>query len=254
MYFTVDRDGKVTAVNSIGAGHLGYTEEELLGESVLNVIYPEDREAFKHQLETCIANPTEVHQWELRKVIKDGTVIWVRENARVELSDSGKTYIQIACEDITDQKNAELLLNMENKVLEKIAENAALKQILDLLCRDIESRAYGMLCSFLILDEDKKTLRHGAAPSLPEDYLRRIDGIEIGPCAGSCGTAAYLKKPVIVADIETDPLWEAYKELPLQHGLKACWSTPIISTDEKVLGTFAMYYNQPRSPSSMRKR
>lgn len=250
MYFTIDKKGVVKSVNSAGAEHLGYSETELLGQSVLNVFYPEDRKIVLAQIQECINTPDEVHTWEIRKVKKDGSLIWVRENAKSTHSGGRKTCINIACEDITEQRNAEFLLNTENKVLEKIAENATLDQILNLLCREIESQAYGMLCSFLILDQDKKTLRHGAAPSLPDGYTKGIDGVEIGPCVGSCGTAAYLKKPVIATDIATDPLWADYKELALKYGLRACWSTPIISTDEKVLGTFAMYYDHPRSPNS----
>ncbi len=250
MNFTVDREGTVRTVNSIGAEHLGYSAEELIGQPVINVFHAEDRKSVLAQMKKCLSNPNKVHTWEVRKVKKDGSPIWVRESANVTLTGNRETRINILCEDITEMKSAEFLLNTENKVLEKIAENAALDQILNLLCREIESQAYGMLCSFLILDQDKKTLRHGAAPSLPYGYTKGIDGVEIGPCVGSCGTAAYLKKPVIVSDIATDPLWVDYKELALKYGLRACWSTPIISTDEKVLGTFAMYYDHPRSPSS----
>lgn len=135
-----------------------------------------------------------------------------------------------------------------------IARNSSLNRILGYLCRRVESHAQEMLCSFLIMDEDGKHLRHGAAPSLPRDYIKAIDGFEIGPAAGSCGTAAYLKKQIIVSDIDTDPLWADYKHLALRHSLMACWSTPIISTDEKVLGTFAMYYMHPRSPNPREKR
>ena len=181
-------------------------------------------------------------------------MIWVRENAKVTLIGNRKTCINILCEDITEMKNAEFLLNTENKVLEVITRNVSLSRTLDYLCREIEIQAPGMLCSFLLVDEKRKRLRHGAAPSLPKEYIKAIDGLQIGPSIGSCGTAAYMKKPVIVSDIETDPRWADYKDLALKHDLKACWSTPIISTDKKVLGTFAMYYNHPNSPNSHEKK
>jgi light-regulated signal transduction histidine kinase (bacteriophytochrome) len=101
----------------------------------------------------------------------------------------------------------------------------------------------------LLLDGDGIHLRHGAAPTLPASYNEAIDGIAIGPNVGSCGTAAYCKKPIIVSDIEHDPLWVAYRELARRHGLRACWSTPIFATGGKVLGTFAMYSHEPRQPS-----
>jgi len=89
----------------------------------------------------------------------------------------------------------------------------------------------------------------GAAPSLPAEYNAAIDGAEIGACAGSCGTAAYLGAAVFVSDIATDPLWADYKEIALPHGLRACWSTPILTRGRKVLGTFAMYHREPREPT-----
>jgi GAF domain-containing protein len=88
-----------------------------------------------------------------------------------------------------------------------------------------------------------------AAPSLPDEYRRAIDGLEVGPAAGSCGTAAYRNARVIVTDIERDPLWDGYRELALPHGLAACWSEPIRSPTGEVLGTFALYYPEPRSPT-----
>jgi PAS domain S-box-containing protein len=254
MFFTIDSKGTVKAVNSVGAEHLGYSAEELIEQPVLKVFCPDDRKSVLAQLKKCLNNPYRVHTWEIRKVKKDGTLIWVRENAEVSRNGGRKTFINIVCEDITDQKNAEFLLNTENKVLEMITRNTSLNRILDYLCRQIESQAPGMLCSFLILDEKGMHLRHGAAPSLPKEYIRAIDGVQIGPCVGSCGTAAYLKKPVIVSDIETDPLWADYKHLALKHGFRACWSTPIMSTERNVLGTFAMYYDHTRSPNSHEKK
>lgn len=129
-----------------------------------------------------------------------------------------------------------------------IASGAPLGEILDVLARDLEAQAEGMLCSILLLDRDGVHLRDGAGPSLPESYRRAVDGITIGPTVGSCGTAAYRGEPVIVADIETDPLWRDYRELAREHGLRACWSTPIVSPRGEVLGTFAMYYREPRAP------
>ncbi len=106
-----------------------------------------------------------------------------------------------------------------------------------------------MLSSFLLLDATGTHLRHGAAPRLPQRYIEAIDGVAIGPSGGSCITAAYRAAPVVVSDIAADPLWAAYRHLPLAHGLRACWSTPILSAEGTVLGTFAMYYREPRSPS-----
>jgi PAS domain S-box-containing protein len=118
------------------------------------------------------------------------------------------------------------------------------------LCTHIEKQHPGLLCSVLLLDAEGTTLRHGASPSLPSEYSRAVDGVQIGPIAGSCGTAAYRKQPVVVADIATDPLWANFRQVALPHGLRACWSTPIASRDGKILGTFAIYYKQPRTPDA----
>jgi PAS domain S-box-containing protein len=120
---------------------------------------------------------------------------------------------------------------------------------LDELVRLIERVAPGMRGSVLLLDDDGVTLRHGAAPHLPEAYCRLIDGERIGPVAGSCGTAAYRGERVIVRDIATDPLWANYRAAAEPFGLAACWSTPIIDSEGRVLGTFAMYYGEPRTPT-----
>ncbi|HJU90378.1 MAG TPA: ATP-binding protein [Gemmatimonadaceae bacterium] len=131
------------------------------------------------------------------------------------------------------------------------ASTAMLREALDSLVRLIERVAPGMRGSILLLDSDGVTLRHGAAPSLPNAYCRLIDGGQIGPEAGSCGTAAYRRQRVVVRDIATDPLWARYRAVAKPYGLAACWSTPIIDTDgdDGVLGTFAMYYDQPREPT-----
>jgi predicted signal transduction protein with EAL and GGDEF domain/sensor domain CHASE-containing protein len=153
--------------------------------------------------------------------------------------------------DITERKRAEALLLGEKRLLELITQGDSLPNVLTFLARTVEEQASEMLCSILLLDRDKKTLHHGAAPSLAETYCRAIDGIKIGPAVGSCGTAAYKKETVIVPDIATDSLWADYSELALSHGLRACWSQPIVSTSGTVLGTFAIYYCEPRSPSAL---
>ena len=146
-------------------------------------------------------------------------------------------------------KLSDVLSAIDKAVLEMISSGAPLSDVLTVMSQIIEEQSPGLHCSILLLDPDRKSLRHGAAPSLPESYILAIEGITIGPRAGSCGTAAYRAEPVIVTDIATDPLWSDYRDLAGRHGLRACWSIPIISNDGKVLGTFAMYYREPRSPS-----
>src|SRR5437899_4710598 len=151
--------------------------------------------------------------------------------------------------DIEDLKQAEALLAGEKRLLEMIAKGNSISMILDALCRLVEELSEGSLASILLLDPDGNRLWHGAAPSLPKSYTDAINGGSIGPAAGSCGTAAYRKEPVIVSDIATDPLWANYRDLALPHGLRACWSTPVLASDGRVLGTFAIYSGEPGSPT-----
>jgi len=148
----------------------------------------------------------------------------------------------------TDQKEAEFQAG-QKRVLKMIAANAPLGEVLTSLVLLMEAQTPGMLCSVLLLSTDGNHIEHGAAPNLAPDYVNAVNGAEIGPRHGSCGTAMYRGKPVIVTDIFSDPLWEDYRELAESSGLRACWSTPILSAKGKVLGSFAMYYREPRKPT-----
>jgi PAS domain S-box-containing protein len=149
--------------------------------------------------------------------------------------------------DIDDRKRAESLLTGEKRILEMVAKGDSLAQILDGLCRLAEEQAGDTLASILLVDGNR--LWHGAAPSLPKAFTDAIDGIAIGPSAGTCGTAAFRGEQVIVEDITTDPLWADFREAAARHSLRASWSTPVFSSQGKVIATFAMYYRERRSPS-----
>ena len=152
--------------------------------------------------------------------------------------------------DVTDQKRGEMLRTAHAKVLGLAISDSPLEQTLSELIRIVESSSStGVLGSILLLDAEGKHLLHGAAPSLPRAYCEAIHGTEIGACVGSCGTAAFLGAAVYVSDIATDPLWADFKDLALRHGLRACWSIPILSQGGRVLGTFAMYHREPREPT-----
>ena len=140
------------------------------------------------------------------------------------------------------------------KILERVAQGAPHAEVLDSIVRLIESQSEGMLCSILLFDASRQTLRHGAAPSLPAEYVQLIDGSTIGPGAGSCGAAAYTQKPFIVEDTRVHPNWAPWRELAERHRLLSCWSTPIFSPEHALLGTFAMYYREPRRPSDVEQR
>ena len=125
---------------------------------------------------------------------------------------------------------------------------ASLNEVLTSITRLIEAHSEGMLCSIFLLDEDGLHLRYGVAANLPQAYQAATDGVCIGPNVGSCGAAAYLRQPVFISDMLSHPNWEGFRDVVLQSGLRAAWSTPILSHDGKVLGTFCMYYREVRQP------
>ncbi|MBS1917802.1 MAG: PAS domain S-box protein [Bacteroidetes bacterium] len=176
-----------------------------------------------------------------------GKNMWLEINSYP--SDDG---LFVYFRDISKRKIQEMLLELEKKVLEiNSDQKASLKITIDYFLEGVENIFPGMFCSVLTVDDDKVTLRHLAAPSLPVEYSSAIDGTKIGPSVGSCGTAVYRKKRVIVSNIAKDPLWKNYKKLAQQFNLYACWSLPIIDAQREVLATFAIYYDNPKSPSDI---
>jgi formate hydrogenlyase transcriptional activator len=134
--------------------------------------------------------------------------------------------------------------------LKMILLGASLNEVLTSVTRLIEAHSEGTLCSIFLLDDDGMHLRYGVAPNLAESYRTATDGLRIGPNVGSCGAAAYLRQTIFVSDIASDPKWANFRDLALQSGLCAAWSSPIMSHDGKVLGTFCMYYREIRHPGS----
>ena len=156
--------------------------------------------------------------------------------------------------DPDDQEKEAAFEDGQKRILQMIDSNSPLPEILNSLVLLIEAQAPEMLCSVLLLSADGNHIEHGAAPHLPEQYVKAVNGSPIGPKHGSCGTAMYRGEPVVVTDIFSDPLWDDYRDLAAGTGLRACWSTPIMSRRGKVLGSFAMYYRQPQTPTGAEAR
>jgi GAF domain-containing protein len=148
-----------------------------------------------------------------------------------------------------DKKDDRKFRAEQERILKMIAADEPLSKILSNLVLMIEAQSPEMLCSILLLSDDGNHVKHAVAPSLPENYVKVIDGEPIGPKHGSCGTAMFRGKPVIVSDISTDPLWDEYRNFAWAIDVSACWSTPIMSSKGKVPGSFAMYYREPRTPN-----
>jgi diguanylate cyclase (GGDEF)-like protein/PAS domain S-box-containing protein len=184
-----------------------------------------------------------------------GAVKWLA-STKIPLTDENDQVVGLigVARDITARKREEALRAGEARILEMIAMNAPLGDVLDRLMRVAEAQLDGIFCSTLLLDADGVHLRDGAAPSLDPAYRRMIDGAAIGPNVGSCGTAIYRRQAVIVTDIQSDPLWADYRDLVAPYGYRSCWSTPILSHQGAPLGAFAMYSKEARAPGAAEMR
>jgi PAS domain S-box-containing protein len=248
MAWTTLPDGTNDFANHYWLEFTGRSSEDITGAGWEDSFHPADVATHVKKWRASLASG-EPFENEARIRASDGEYRWFLHRAvplRDERSNIHKWY-GISTE-IDDRKRAEALLAGEKRILEMAAKGDSLAQILESLCLLVEEQASGVLASILLLDGT--CLRHGAAPNLPKAYTDSIDGALIGPSAGSCGTAAYRGEQVIVEDIATDPLWAGYREAALPHSLRACWSTPIFSSQAAVIATFAMYYREPRRPTS----
>jgi PAS domain S-box-containing protein len=251
-FVALDKNWRYTYVNQQAASLFGRRPEDLIGRHIWTEFPEGEGQPFHRAYEKAMAEQVFIQ-------MENYYEPWNRwfEN-RIYPSPEG---LSIFFHEITERKLAEQaarenaqLLAGQNQVLEMIARGAALHDSLDTLLRVIEAHCPGMLGSILLLDPDGVHVRHGAAPSLPASFVRAIDGQRIGPKAGSCGTAAFRRAPVVVEDIAVDPLWDDYRAATLPHGLRACWSTPIFDGQDRVLGTFALYFREPGRPEARHLR
>lgn len=254
---SVDGGQRVVLFNPAAEKMFGCPAEKALGQPLDRFIPERFRSAHRdHIRQFGLTQITTRRMGQLGKICglrADGREFPVEASiSQVEIE--GVKLFSVILRDITERVRAEELAEGQKAVLEMMVTGASLPETLNRICLLMEAQAPGMLCSILLLEGN--ALRLGAAPSLPEAYHRAIEGLEIGPSAGSCGTAAYRKEPVVVSEIATDPLWTEYREVALRHGLRACWSSPILSTRGRgsVLGTFAMYYREPRSPGEAERK
>ncbi|MFN0079629.1 MAG: PAS domain S-box protein [Prosthecobacter sp.] len=242
-------DGSLIEMNPAGLRMLEADSfQQLENHCVYLLVVAEHRTAFRELTERVFLG--ESGSLEFQIIGLRGGRRWLETHATPLRDASGAITAMLGItRDITQRKQAEAITASQTQVLELIAKDVPLAETLAAMLEHIEAMVPTMLCSVLLLDGDGQHLRHGAAPSLPDAYNRAIDGLRIGPCVGSCGTAAFRREQVTVEDIATDPLWADYRELALAHGLRACWSTPIFDAQQCVLGTFAIYYRQPGRPT-----
>lgn len=223
----------------------GYTPEQALGQNMVDLL----QSAHPEQLALMGSTSTDARQQLLPQELfysQDRQPHWCSAIINSLVNEHGEQSYSIGVlTDITLTKMYEVL---QYKVLEALVRERPLEEVMSLLCHEVERIAPEVTASIL-LATGTDMLSHLAAPSLPLSYTAMLANVPIGPLAGSCGTAAFRKAPVEVQDIATDPLWENYRHLILPHGFLACWSTPILSSQGDILGTFAFYYKQIQGPS-----
>ncbi|TAL86523.1 MAG: PAS domain S-box protein [Rhodanobacter sp.] len=242
VILVLNRDGYFLQVSAAAQRMWGYAPEALVGESIMTLVHADDREATLAAMMEVVAG-TPNPDFRNRNVTRDGRVL--------HMQWSGVWSAQAQClylvgRDHTDLQRAEDTDARQRQILGAIARQQPLSDVLESIVHAYEAHHPDALCTILLLRDG--CMHHGAAPSVAPAYCRGIDGSPIGPVAGSCGTAAWREERVVVADIANDPLWADYATLALQHGLRACWSTPIRARDGGVLGTFAVYYRETREP------
>ena len=238
-YVALDRDWRYTYANAKACQLFGRAVGELIGRHIWTEFPEGAGQPFHHAYEQAMAEqrPLQI------EAFYPPYNRWF--DNRIYPSADGLT---IYFHDITERKRAEQLEAGQHEILEGVAAQRPLVESLERIARLHETMNPGALCSLLLLGEDGRRVLHGAAPSLPEAYSRALHGLEIGEAHGSCGTAACRGERVVVADIAGHPYWENYRGPALAHGLKACWSTPVFGSHHEVLGTFAVYFREPREP------
>ena len=217
-------------------------------EAYLERVHPDDRARVRDTIERALREGG-TFEFEERIRRPDGDERALYSRGMVETDAEGRAVrMQGICQDVTERKREERMAAGVHEILCGIAAQRPLAESLARIARLHEEQNPGAVCSLLLLDADGRHVLHGAAPSLPETYSRAIHGMEIGEGHGSCGTAAWRIERVVVGDIASHPYWADYRELALAHGLRACWSTPVLGSHGEVLGTFAVYYREPREP------
>ncbi len=245
------RHGRMEYVNRKFTELFGYNLTEIENIDELNQLaFPDERfrkrvvDRWAIQVAKAKDTGIEPPSLEAPVVCKDGMIRY----GMINISWVGDRRL-INFNDITDRWHAEQRNQVRNEILEMIATDASLSKILTAIAREVEAENPNMICSILLLDREGKRLHAGAAPSLPDFYNQAIEGIRIGDGVGSCGTAAYTRKRVVVADIQHHPYWEEFQELASSAGLASCWSEPVFSSKGQLLGTFAIYQRHPGEPS-----
>ena len=233
---------------------LGYAEEDIgngLDEWEKRV-HPEDKPHVLEVLQAHLAGDTPVYVSEHRLLCKTGGYKWILDRGLTVSRDAAGDPLRVIGmhTDISERKLEEQHKNMRSHIVEMLASGGTMEATLLAIVTGVEKLHPEMICSILLLDRDGKRLINGVAPGLPLFFNNAVNGLEIGVGQGSCGTAAFTGELVIVEDISTHPYWSSFRNYAERADLRACWSQPILSSTQQVIGTFAVYHRQPHAPSA----
>ncbi len=244
-------DGTIEHANRGLRQFLGYSDNALVGRPLLDLFdAPANNQSRPAQLFARLQAGHSVRS-ELRVHHHNGTGLWCELQANPVFDDNGRlSHLVVMLTDISEARVHAMLLN---RLLEAMARETPTAEVMALLCAEVERIAPDVIASVVRLDSQGR-LRPLAGPSLPASYIQAMDGAPSGPGCGACGTAMWSGKTVVSSNIATDPNWEGIREQPLQHGLAACWSTPVEASDGRILGSFAFYYRTPREPDPFHRR
>jgi PAS domain S-box-containing protein len=251
LAWSAQADGSVDFFNQRWLDYTGLSAEEARDWGWTVALHPDDLNGLADYWRSVLASgePGEM-EGRLRRF--DGVYRWFLFRATPSFDNDGRVVKWFGTNtDIEDRKRAECLLAGENFVLEMTAKGNSLESVLEALCRVVEQTASGCLCSVLLFDPSGSKIQQAIAPSFPSSYNERFPGIPVDRESGPCTEAARSKTQVIVSDVASDTRWDTYgwRTAALTHGLKACWSTIILASNGLVLGTFAIYWREPRSPT-----
>ncbi|WP_394767120.1 PAS domain S-box protein [Ferruginibacter sp.] len=235
---------KFLNVNKAAIEHYGYSKEAFLSMTV-NDIKPSEEVARMEEVITHIENSKNLKSI-YRHLKKNGELIDVEIQSSEIYFNDNKACLVLS-NDITANVYQKNILAFEKEVYESNATGIPFLEVLNKLIENIEQIVPTSFCSMLQLTENN-TIVTLAGGSMPPAYLKAINGMSIGPSAGSCGTAIYTGKNIIVSDVNTDPLWADYRTVIQTFGFKACWSVPIKKSNGKIIGTLAAYFKNIKHP------
>lgn len=250
LAFFKNMDGVYTHCNEAYLSFVDKTREEIIGKTAFEIHSTENAKKIQKDDHSILATK-KTKTYEETFINKDGSITYFYTTKQVLFDDlAEKLGVFCIARNITAQKEYQLIYEDNQLLLEYIASHDSLSENLNKIVNFVENRNKDAKCSILLLDEGKKNLLTGASPSLPDFYNEAINGIEIGEKVGSCGSAVYKKERVIVENIVTHENWQAYLELTKKADLHSCWSEPIVSSADEMLGSFAIYNNKPKKPSA----